>query len=225
MRILLVEDYGPLRLSIAERLREAGYIVDHTADGREGLWFAKENQYSLAILDLMLPGVHGLDILREIRQSGKETAVLITTAKDGINDRVAGLDAGADDYLVKPFALEELMARVRALVRRSHGVKDAILRVGDLEVDTKRRSARRAEEEIELTSKEFALLELLALRTGEVVKRSDVWEQLYDFNQDIESNVVDVYIAHLRKKLEKPGLSKLIHTRRGEGYILEERAS
>lgn len=223
MRILLVEDYGPLRLSIAERLREAGYIVDHTADGREGLWFAKENHYSLAILDLMLPGVHGLDILREIRQSGKETAVLITTAKDGINDRVQGLDAGADDYLVKPFALEELMARVRALVRRNHGAKDAILRIADLEVDTKRRSASRAGKEVELTSKEFALLELLALRTGEVVRRSDVWEQLYDFNQDIESNVVDVYIAHLRKKLETDGLKKLIHTRRGEGYILEER--
>ena len=223
MRILLVEDYGPLRLSIAERLREAGYIVDHTADGREGLWFAKENHYSLAILDLMLPGVHGLDILRDIRQSKKDTAVLITTAKDGINDRVQGLDAGADDYLVKPFALDELMARVRALVRRIHGAKDAILRIGDLEVDTKRRSASRGGEEVELTSKEFALLELLALRTGEVVRRSDVWEQLYDFNQDIESNVVDVYIAHLRKKLEKPDLKKLIHTRRGEGYILEER--
>ncbi|MDA0814062.1 MAG: response regulator transcription factor [Verrucomicrobia bacterium] len=223
MRILLVEDYGPLRLSVAERLREAGYIVDHTADGREGLWFAKENHYSLAILDLMLPGVHGLDILREIRQSKKETAVLITTAKDGINDRVQGLDAGADDYLVKPFALEELMARVRALVRRNHGAKDAVLRIGDLKVDTKRRSASRAGEEVELTSKEFGLLELLALRTGEVVRRSDVWEQLYDFNQDIESNVVDVYVAHLRKKLEKPGLKKLIHTRRGEGYILEER--
>jgi two-component system copper resistance phosphate regulon response regulator CusR len=223
MRILLVEDYGPLRLSIAEKLRDSGFIVDHTADGKEGIWFAKENHYSLAILDLMLPGAHGFEILKEIRQSKRETSVLIITAKDGINDRVQGLDAGADDYLVKPFALEELMARVRALVRRSHGVKDAKLRVGDLEVDTRRRSATRGGVEIELTSKEFALLELLTLRNGEVVRRSDVWEQLYDFNQDIESNVVDVYIAHLRKKLEKPGLSKLIHTRRGEGYILEER--
>ena len=223
MRILLVEDYGPLRLSIAEKLKDSGFIVDHTADGKEGMWYARENKYALAILDLMLPGAHGLEILKVVRETNPETSVLIITAKDGINDRVQGLDSGADDYLVKPFALEELMARVRALVRRSHNIKDSTIRIGDLEVNTRRRSAARAGDEIELTSKEFALLELLALRQGEVVRRSDVWEQLYDFNQDIESNVVDVYIAHLRKKLEKPGLPKLIHTRRGEGYILEER--
>ena len=223
MRILLVEDYGPLRLSIAERLRESGFIVDDTADGKEGLWYAQENTYALAILDIMLPGLDGIELLKRLRKAGKDCSVLMVTAKDGIQDRVAGLDAGADDYLVKPFALEELMARVRALVRRGHNIKDSIIRIGDLEVNTKRRSASRAGEEIELTSKEFALLELLALRAGEVVRRSDVWEQLYDFNQDVESNVVDVYIAHLRKKLEKEGMKKLIHTRRGEGYIREAR--
>jgi DNA-binding response OmpR family regulator len=221
MRILIVEDYGPLRLSVAQRLREEGYAVDDTADGEEGLWMARENDYAAVILDLNLPSKDGLEVLRELRVKKPEMSVIIVTAKDAVTDRVAGLDAGADDYLVKPFALDELAARVRVLVRRRFGKKDAVIRVGDLEVDTATRTARRAGEELNLTSREFALLELLAMRAGQMVSRSDIWEQLYDFNEDVESNVVDVFISYLRKKLERPDLPKLIHTRRGEGYILQ----
>ena len=184
---------------------------------------AIKNNYVLAIVDVMLPGADGLEVLREIRRSQKETAVLIITARDSVEDRVKGLDAGADDYLVKPFSMDELTARVRALLRRANQVRDPMLKVGDLELDTKRRSARRGGVELELTSKEYALLELLMLRSGQIVTRSDVWEQLYDFDQEMESNVIDVFVAYLRKKVERPGLPKLIHTRRGQGYLMEER--
>jgi DNA-binding response OmpR family regulator len=142
-----------------------------------------------------------------------------------VGDRVSGLDAGADDYLVKPFSLDELMARVRALLRRTHNVKDPLIRVGDLEIDTNRKSASRGGVPLDLTAREYSLIELLAMRTGEVVSRAEIWEQLYDFNQDPESNVVDVFIAYLRRKIERDDKPKLIHTRRGMGYILEERAA
>jgi two-component system, OmpR family, copper resistance phosphate regulon response regulator CusR len=223
MKILVVEDYVPLRTSITQILSESGYQVDDTGDGTEALHLATKNTYTLAIIDIMLPGTDGLEVLRAIRSAEKETAVLIITARDSVDDRVKGLDAGADDYLVKPFSLEELTARVRALLRRANQVRDPVIRVADLELDTRRRSARRGGTELELTSKEYALLELLMLRTGQVVTRSDVWEQLYDFDQEMESNVIDVFVAYLRKKVERPGLAKLIHTRRGQGYILEER--
>ena len=224
MRILIIEDYGPLRLSVAARLKEEGYKVDDTADGAEGLWMATENAYSLVLLDLTLPSLNGLDVLRKLREKKPDLSVLIVTAKDAIEDRVAGLDAGADDYLVKPFSLDELSARVRALVRRTHGQHDPVIRVSDLEIDTRSRVARRAGEALDLTAKEYALLELLAHRVGEIVARGDIWEQLYDFNQDVESNVVDVFIAYLRKKLEAGGGPRLIHTRRGEGYVLAEKS-
>lgn len=224
MRILIIEDYGPLRLSIAQRLKEEGYTVDDTADGSEGLWMATENTYSLVLLDLTLPSLHGLDVLRKLRDKKPELSVLIATAKDAIQDRVAGLDAGADDYLVKPFSLDELSARVRALVRRTHGQHNPIIRVADLEIDTRSRTAKRGSDTIDLTAKEYALLELLAHRVGEVVARGDIWEQLYDFNQDVESNVVDVFIAYLRKKTEAGGKPRLIHTRRGQGYVLSDPA-
>jgi DNA-binding response OmpR family regulator len=222
VRILIIEDYGPLRLSVAQRLKEEGYKVDDTSDGEDGLWMATENAYSLILLDLTLPSMHGLDVLRELRKKKPDVSVLITTAKDAIEDRVSGLDAGADDYLVKPFSLDELSARVRALVRRTHGQHDPVIRVGDLEIDTRKRSARRGSDLIDLTAKEYALLELLAHRVGEVVARGDIWEQLYDFNQDVESNVVDVFIAYLRKKTEAGGRPRLIHTRRGQGYVLSD---
>ena len=222
MRILIIEDYGPLRLSVAQRLKEDGYTVDDTADGSEGLWMATENTYSLVLLDLTLPSLYGLDVLRKLRDRKPELSVLIATAKDAIQDRVAGLDAGADDYLVKPFSLDELSARVRALVRRTHGQHNPIIRIGDLEIDTRSRTAKRDSDTIDLTAKEYALLELLAHRAGEVVARGDIWEQLYDFNQDVESNVVDVFIAYLRKKTEAGGKPRLIHTRRGQGYVLAE---
>jgi DNA-binding response OmpR family regulator len=223
LKILIVEDYGPLRLSIAQRLREEGYSVDDTADGEEGLWFAKENDYAVALLDINLPSIDGLTLLSKIRKLRRDTSVIMITARDSVSDRIAGLDGGADDYLVKPFELEELVARVRAMVRRRYGTKDTVMRVGDLEIDTLKRVAARGGEELGLTQREFALLELLALRTGQVVSRRDVWEQLYDFGDESESNVVDVFIAHLRKKIEREGKPKLIHTRRGEGYVLEER--
>ncbi len=224
MKVLVVEDNDPLRKAITQRLRESGFAVDETGDGPEGLWLATENKYTVAILDLMLPGLDGLDLLKKMRKTNEETSVLIITARDQVGDRVSGLDAGADDYLVKPFALEELLARVRALTRRKHSVKNPILKVGDLEIDTRRRSASRGGREIDLTAREYSLLELLALRAGEVVSRAEIWEQLYDFNQDPESNVVDVFIAYLRRKIESEDKPKLIHTRRGMGYILEERS-
>ncbi|HUF62695.1 MAG TPA: response regulator transcription factor [Verrucomicrobiales bacterium] len=223
MKILIVEDYGPLRLAIAQSLVENGYAVDHTADGAEALWMLQNNAYAVAVLDIMLPAVSGLDLLGCIRREGKDTAVLLITARDGIEDRVNGLDAGADDYLVKPFALDELLARVRVLTRRSYGLRDPVVKVADLEVDTARRTARRGGTPLSLTAKEYALLELLALRAGHVVRRSDIWEQLYDFADEAESNVVDVFIAYLRRKVEGPERPRLIHTRRGEGYVLESR--
>jgi DNA-binding response OmpR family regulator len=224
MKVLVVEDNEPLRRSISQRLRESGFAVDETGDGPEGLWLATENKYAVAILDLMLPGLDGIELLRKMRKQNEDSSVLIITARDQVGDRVEGLDAGADDYLVKPFALDELMARVRALTRRAHSVKNPVLKVGDLEIDTRRRAASRGGEAIDLTAREYALLELLALRAGEVVSRAEIWEQLYDFNQDPESNVVDVFVAYLRRKIEREGKPKLIHTRRGMGYILEERA-
>jgi DNA-binding response OmpR family regulator len=223
MKVLVVEDNEPLRKAIVQRLRESGFAVDETGDGPEGLWLATENKYTVAILDLMLPGLDGLDLLRKMRKHNEDTSVLIITARDQVGDRVAGLDAGADDYLVKPFALDELMARVRALTRRKHQVKNPLIKIGDLEIDTLRRSISRSGVEIDLTAREYALLELLALRQGEVVTRAEIWEQLYDFNQDPESNVVDVFIAYLRRKIEGEGKQKLIHTRRGMGYMLEAR--
>jgi two-component system copper resistance phosphate regulon response regulator CusR len=223
MKLLIVEDYVPLRTSIAQLLRENSYVVDDTGDGTEAVELATKNNYTLAIIDIMLPGTDGLEVLRAIRKAEKSTAVLMITARDSVDDRVKGLDAGADDYLIKPFSLEELMARVRALLRRANQVRDPVIKVGDLELDTRRRSARRGTHELDLTSKEYNLLELLMLRTGQIVTRADVWEQLYDFDQEMESNVIDVFVAYLRKKVERPELPKLIHTRRGQGYILEAR--
>lgn len=226
MRILLVEDFGPLRLSVSQRLREAGYAVDETADGEEGMALASVNNYSVAILDLMLPHSSGLEILKLIRRNAEQkTGVIIITAQDAVESRIEGLDAGADDYLVKPFDQSELIARVRALMRRCFGQTETVIQVGDLEVDLGSHGVTKAGQAIELTPKEFSLLELLVLRQGQLVRRSDAWEQLYEYDAQTESNVVDVVIARLRKKLEQKGSAKLIHTKRGEGYILEARDS
>jgi len=222
MRILLVEDYEPIRASVAQGLREAGFAVDAAADGEEGLWYARTGEYDVIVLDLMLPKVDGLTILRTLRDAGSQTHVLVLTARDAMDDRVQGLDLGADDYLVKPFAFEELLARVRALVRRRYAAKNPLIRVADLEIDTAARQVRRAGQTIPLTPREFALLEYLANRVGQVVSRTDIWEHVYDFHSDADSNVVDVYIGYLRKKIETQGLARLIHTRRGQGYVLSE---
>lgn len=218
MRLLVVEDYKPLQQSLEQGLREAGFAVDVTGDGEEGLWYAIHNDYDVIILDLMLPGMDGLTILQKIRAEGRQNHVLILTAKDTLEDKVAGLDRGADDYLVKPFAFQELLARVRALVRRSYRQKHAHLEVGDLRVDLNVQKVFRSQQEIFLTPREFALLEYLVMRSGEVVSRTDIWEHVYEFNSSASSNVVDVYVGYLRKKLEQPGKPALIQTVRGRGY-------
>lgn len=222
MRLLVIEDYAPLRKAVVRGLEEAGYAVDATGDGEEGLWHAQSGEHDLIVLDLMLPGLDGWSILRRLREDGLQTHVLILTARDAVEDRVQGLDLGADDYLVKPFALEELLARVRALLRRQYQSKNPLIKVADLQIDQARRQVRRAGRPVRLTAREYALLELLALRAGEVVSRSEVWEHLYEFNSQAQSNVVDVYIGYLRKKLDRPGLAPLIHTKRGQGYWLGE---
>ena len=220
MRLLLIEDYLPLQKSIAKGLREAGFAVDVTGDGKEGLWYAMGEDYDVIILDLMLPGMDGLSILKKIRSEGKKTHVLILTARDTVPDRVHGLDLGADDYLVKPFAFEELLARVRSLVRRRYERKQPLIEVADLKIDTAAQRVWRGGDEIVLTGREYALLEYLALRAGQTVSRSDIWQHLYEFESQATSNVVDVYIGYLRKKIDLPGRSPLIQTVRGRGYML-----
>jgi len=220
MRILLIEDYLPLQKSIHQGLHEAGFAVDLTGDGQEGLWYAMNNDYDVIILDLMLPGMDGLKILKKIRAKGRQTHVLILTAKDTLEDRVAGLDMGADDYLVKPFAFEELLARIHALVRRKYQEKNPTLKIQDLRLEQATQKVWRGREKIELTPREYALLEYLALRAGNLVSRTDIWEHIYEFNSSTSSNVVDVYIGYLRKKIEQPGKPALIRTVRGRGYIL-----
>jgi DNA-binding response OmpR family regulator len=220
MRVLVVEDYPPLRDALAEGLRDAGFAVDVAADGETGLWHASTGDYDAIVLDVMLPKVDGLTVLRRLRNAGRNTHVLILTARDATADRVKGLDLGADDYLVKPFEFAELLARVRALVRRKYEAKNPVIRIRDVEVDTTSKTVRRAGRRVDLSPREYALLELLALRRGNVVTRTDIWEHVYEFHSAAESNVVDVLIGHIRRKLDAPGQPKLIHTRRGYGYIL-----
>jgi len=224
MRLLLIEDYEPLRRSVAKGLREEGFAVDTAADGDEGLWYAESHAYDAIVLDLMLPRRDGLSLLAELRRKGGRQPVLVVTAKDTVGDRVRGLDLGADDYLVKPFAFEELVARVRALVRRRYDDPNPVLEVGDLAIDTAARRVRRGDEEIELTAREYALLEYLARRRGQVVSRTDIWSHLYDEQADATSNVVDVYVGYLRRKLDRPGEPSLITTRRGAGYVIGDDA-
>jgi DNA-binding response OmpR family regulator len=222
MAILLIEDYEPLRKSLTKGLREAGFAVDVAADGEEGLWQAQSGKHDVIILDLMLPKLDGLSILRQLREESNPVHVLILTAKDMLHDRVRGLNLGADDYLVKPFAFDELLARVRALIRRKHDTKSPLIRVADLEIDTRTRTVQRGELTLDLTAREYAILHFLALRAGQVVSRTEIWDNIYDWAADAGSNVIDVYIGYIRKKMEQGGLSRLIHTRRGMGYVLGE---
>jgi DNA-binding response OmpR family regulator len=224
MRILVVEDYLPLRKSLAQGLQEAGFAVDATGDGKEGLWYAQSAQYDVVVLDIMLPGLDGLTLLSRLRAAGSQANVLLLTAKDTVDDKIRGLNCGADDYLVKPFSFDELLARIQALIRRKYDNRSPLIRVADLEIDAVRRQVTRCGEAIELTAREYALLEYLARRAGELVTRTDIWEHVYDFNDSAQSNVVDVYIGYLRRKIERPGSPRLIHTRRGQGYVLGETA-
>ncbi len=222
MRLLLIEDSSRLRATLERGLRKTGYAVDVAKDGREGLWFAMENEYDVILLDLMLPEIDGLTVLRKLREAGRMAHVLILSAKDLVEDRIQGLRLGADDYLVKPFAFDELCARLEALVRRSYQVKNPVIRIGDLEVNTAARRVWTAGREVKLTSREYGVLELLVLRAGQVVSRRDLWEHLYAFDSEAASNVVDVLVYSLRKKLDTGSSQSLIKTRRGEGYVLHE---
>jgi DNA-binding response OmpR family regulator len=192
-----------------------------TGDGKEGLWLAESNEYDAIILDLMLPGLDGLGLLRRLRQQDNNVPVLILTAKDTLEDRVRGLHLGADDYLIKPFAFAELLARVHTQCRRRYGRKSAPIVIGDLQIDTVARLAKRAGRTIDLTPREFGLLEYLALRRGEVVSRSEIEAHLYGETTDLMSNTVDSAVCMLRRKICPPGAPLLIHTRRGMGYVLE----
>lgn len=220
MRVLIIEDQKRLRTWLQKGLSEEGYVVDAAGDGQEGLWYALGNSYDLIILDVLLPRLDGLSLLQRLREAGREDQVLILTAKDTVADRVKGLDLGADDYLVKPFAFEELLARVRALVRRGYGKHRAIMQVGELRIDTAKRQVWRGRQEIELRAMEYKLLEYLARRAGETATRTEIWEHLYDFGSQSLSNVVDVCVASLRRKLDRAGEQSLIQTRRGLGYVL-----
>ena len=222
MRVLVAEDHASLARSIANGLREEGYAVDLTFDGDEALRYALDNPYDCVVLDVMMPGKTGWQIVETLRRKGSATPVLFLTAKDTVEDRVKGLNLGADDYLVKPFAFDELLARVRAIIRRGHNRPSQMLKIADLEIDTAAKVVRRGEQPITLSAREYALLEYLALRSGEVVSRSEIWEHLYDQNDETVSNVVDVYIGYLRSKIDRDHELKLIHTRRGMGYVLSE---
>lgn len=221
MRVLLIEDSRRLRESVARALRKAGYALDATGDGREGLGLAESNDYDVIVLDLMLPGMDGLTILRRLREQGRPVHVLILTARDSVDDRVRGLQSGADDYLVKPFALEELLARVQALCRRSYQRKSPCLTIGDLRIDLAARLVTLSGAPVELTPREFSLLEYLALRRGEVVPRTDIEEHIYGGSAELMSNAVDSAICILRKKITPTGAAPVIRTRRGMGYVLQ----
>ena len=220
MRLLVIEDYALLRDSVVRGLREQGYAVDSTGDGSEGLWYAQNHPYDAIVLDLMLPGLGGLEVLRRLRAAGHRVPVLVLTARDSVIDRVEGLDLGADDYVVKPFAFEELAARVRALVRRNYDHADAVLRIEDLEIDPRSRSVRRGGKTVQLSAREYALLEYLASRQGHVVSRAELLGHVYEADGEPWSNVLDVYISHLRRKIDDGHPHKLIRTRRGLGYVL-----
>jgi DNA-binding response OmpR family regulator len=216
----LIEDNKPLVRALKQGLEEEGFAVDVAYDGEEGGYKAESTDYDVIILDLMLPKEDGLSLLSRWRKSGLKTHVLVLTARDRIEDKVRGLDMGADDYLTKPFQLEELLARLRALVRRGHEVKSPIIRVHDLEIDTATHTVTRGGKTIALTPREYSLLEFLAFHQGQVVTRSMIWEHLYDEQDENTSNVVDVYIRYLRNKIDKGFEAPLILTRWGEGYLL-----
>ncbi|MEO8099454.1 MAG: response regulator transcription factor [Acidobacteriota bacterium] len=220
MRILLVDDEKDAAKMLAKGLREHAYAVDLAYDGPEAMEKAAINSYDLLILDIMLPGVSGLEVCRRLRQDGLRVPILLLTARGGVMDRITGLDCGADDYLSKPFDFGELLARIRALVRRGDELKDTVLTVGDLSLDTRTHAVSRGSEPVALTAKEYALLEYLVRRTGDVVSRSDISEHVWEETYDPFSNLIEVYVQRLRRKLETSGATPLLHTRRGEGYML-----
>lgn len=220
MRLLVVEDENRLAEGLKRGLEAEGFAVDVARNGPDGLWFARENRYAVILLDIMLPGLNGYLVCRELRGAGDWTPVLMLTAKDGEWDQVEALDTGADDYLTKPFSFAVLVARVRALIRRGGAPRPAVLEAGDLVLDPATREVRRAGARIDLTAREFAVLEFLMRRAGEVVPKSEIVDGVWDFGFDGDPNIVEVYIGHLRKKVDRPFGRAGIETLRGAGYRL-----
>jgi len=220
MRVLLVEDNNVIVRGLRQGLEEENFAVDVAIDGEEADVKARNTGYDVVILDLMLPKIDGLTLLQRWRRDGVKVHVLVLSARTGTDDKVRALDAGADDYLIKPYSHEELVARLRALIRREHQVKDPVIRVHDLEIDTSSRSVKRAGKPIQLTPREYSLLEFLAFHRGKVATRTMIWEHLYDEQDESTSNVVDVYIRYLRNKIDKGFDTPLILTRWGEGYMM-----
>jgi two-component system response regulator MprA len=222
-RILVIEDEERIRNFLQRGLTFEGYRVDTAPDGEAGLDIARDNPPDLVLLDLMLPGLDGLEVCRRLR-SVSDIPILMLTARESVEDRVTGLDAGADDYLVKPFAFDELMARVRALLRRAQPTKPQVYRFGDLELDTGTRQGRRAGRLFDLTAKEYELLELFMRHPRQVLTREIIFDRVWDYDFGGESNIIEVYVRYLRQKTEGDGLPRLIHTVRGIGYVLREGA-
>ncbi|HAM73992.1 MAG TPA: DNA-binding response regulator [Verrucomicrobiales bacterium] len=225
MRILMAEDQVQVATHLAQGLRAEGYAVDLARDGDEALWLASNHPYDLLLLDVMMPGKDGFSVVRELRSKRNTTPVLFLTARGEVEDRVRGLDAGGDDYLVKPFSFAELLARMRAMLRRQRPQAANVLRVSDLELDVVSRRARRGGEEIELTNREFALIEFLMINSPRPVSKTAIVEHVWDQHFDSQTNVVSVYINYLRKKIDRPGWKPLLHTIRGVGFALREEAS
>lgn len=222
MRIILIEDERQLAQILKKGLEEAGYSVDMAYDGEEGLYMLENIPADAAVLDIMLPKMDGLTVLNRLRKKGIQTPVILLTAKDTISDKIKGLDAGADDYLAKPFDFGELLARIRSLLRRKAEVKEAVIRIADLEINTASHEVKRGNKSIPLSAREYVILEYLAYRKGNVISRTEITEHIYDEEFDLDSNVVDVYINYLRNKIDKGSRRKLIHTVRGAGYMLKE---
>lgn len=220
MRLLLAEDQPELADHLVEGLQAEGYAVDLAQDGEEALWLVHQGSYDALLMDVMLPAKDGITVVRQLRREGDQTPVLFLTGRANVEDRVRGLDAGGDDYLSKPFHLEELLARLRAILRRNRSATSLLLRVGDMELDLISHVARRAGQEILLTPREFALLELLMINSPRLVSRATIVEKVWDQHFDSGTNVVNVYLNKLRKKLDLPGLPPLIHTTRGTGFAI-----
>ena len=221
MRVLVVEDEVKMVRAVRRGLEQEGYAVDSASDGDEGLYLATENAYDAIVLDVLLPGIDGFEVCRRLRAEQRWAPVLMLTARDTVADRIEGLDVGADDYLVKPFAFGELLARLRALIRRGAVERPAVLRAGDVILDPAAHAVTRSGRQVELSAREFALLEFLMRHPGEVVSRTAILEHVWDYSYDGMSNVVDVYVGYLRRKLEQPFGRTLIRTVRGVGYVLE----